>query len=70
MMQYINYHMWGMNIIWWLVWMALILYIFVSPYKTPGQSIKKETPLEVLKKRYASGELNIKEFKEKKKRIE
>jgi putative membrane protein len=48
-MPYENYHYWGMNLIWWVVWVILLFWIFASPYPIPGQKSKKDTPLDVLK---------------------
>ena len=40
------------------------------PYDIPGQQRKKDTPLDILKKRYATGEINNEEYQEKKKILE
>jgi putative membrane protein len=39
----------------------------VVPYDLPGQRNKKISPLEILKSRYASGEISYEEFQEMKK---
>ncbi|MFH6991643.1 SHOCT domain-containing protein [Flavobacterium sp. FlaQc-48] len=65
MIHYENYY-WGMNFIWWIIWVLLLFWIFAVPYNIPGQRNLKETPLDILKKRYASGKIDIKEFNEKK----
>lgn len=65
-----NYQFWGMNLIWWLIWIILIFWIFVTPYDIPGQRSKKETPLYLLKKRFALGEITKEEYKEMKKMLE
>lgn len=69
-MPYENYHYYGMNLIWWVVWVILLFWIFAWPYPIPGQKSKKDTPLDVLKKRFASGQINEQEYLEKKKIIE
>lgn len=68
-MYYENYH-WGMNILWWIIWFVFIFWIFATPYDIPGQRTKKDTPLDILKKRLASGEINKEEYDEKKKIVE
>jgi putative membrane protein len=47
-----------------------LIWIFVMPYNIPGQRAKKYSPIDILKKRLASGEINNEEFQEKKKMIE
>ena len=68
--MYDGYHFWGMHLIWWFVWIILLFWIFAIPYDVPGQRSKKDTPLDILKKRYASGEINNEEYQEKKKILE
>jgi len=59
----------GMNLIWWLIWAVLLFWIFATPYKIPGQRMKKDSPLDILKKRFASGEINTVEYEEMKKTL-
>lgn len=68
--MYYPYHYWGMHVIWWIIWFILLLWIFVIPYDIPGQKNKKDSPLDILKKRYVTGQISNKEFLEKKKMIE
>lgn len=65
-----NYYFLGMNFIWWLVWLILLFWIFATPYDIPGQRTKKDTPLDILKKRFAAGQINKEEFLENKKILE
>ncbi|MCJ8164219.1 SHOCT domain-containing protein [Pontibacter sp. E15-1] len=51
-----------MHLIWWILWIILILWIFATPYDVPGQRKKKDTPLEILQKRFASGEITEEEY--------
>jgi putative membrane protein len=59
-----------MHLIWWFIWCIFLFWIFALPYDIPGQRAKKNTPLDILKKRYASGEITKEEYQEKKKIIE
>ena len=68
-MYYSNYY-WGMNLVWWLLWMVLLFWIFVTPYDVPGQRKKKDSPLDILQQRYAMGQLTTEEYNERKKILE
>lgn len=70
-MQHIyNWDFWGMHLFWWIIWVILLIWIFATPWDIPGQRTKKDTPLDILKKRFASGELTREEYEEKKKILE
>jgi len=64
MMYYGNF--WGMDLIWWFVWMILLFWIFATPYDIPGQRKRKDNPLDILKKRFATGEITKEEYQERK----
>lgn len=64
MEMYEGYHYWGMHLVWWFIWVILLFWIFATPYHIPGQRSKKESPLDILKTRFASGQINKKEFLE------
>ena len=66
-MLYYGYHFWGMHLIWWCVWIIFLFWIFAMPYNIPSLRIKKDSPLDILKKRLASGEITTEEYNEKKK---
>lgn len=57
----------GMHLIWWIIWIVLIGWIFFVPIDIPYQKSKKESPLEILKKRFAKGEISKVEYEELKK---
>jgi putative membrane protein len=61
-----NNNFWGMNFIWWFIWMVMIFWIFAIPYDIPGQRKRKDSPLDILQKRYASGEISKDEYQERK----
>lgn len=68
-MYYANYY-WGMNFIWWILWIVMIVWVFAIPFDIPGQRSRRNTPLDILKKRYASGQINIEEYNEKRANIQ
>jgi putative membrane protein len=69
MMNYENYYF-GMNIIWWIIWIILLFWIFAIPYDIPGQRRKKDSAFDVLQKRYANGHITESEYYDKKKILE
>jgi len=69
-MMYYNGNFGGMNLVWWFVWMIMLFWIFATPYDIPGQRRKKDSPFDILQKRFASGDLSIEEYQEKKKILE
>jgi len=64
--MFYNNYFGGMALIWWAVWIIMIIWIFATPYNIPGQRRRKDAPLDILKKRLASGEITEKEYYEKK----
>jgi putative membrane protein len=60
-------HFFGMHLIWWIIWIALLIWIFATPYDIPYQRTKKDSPLDILKTRFAKGEISKEEFEEAKK---
>lgn len=60
-------YFWGMHFFWWIFLVILFIWIFVTPWNIPGQRTKKDTPLDILKKRFARGEIDKEEYEEKKK---
>ncbi|MBS1520656.1 MAG: SHOCT domain-containing protein [Bacteroidetes bacterium] len=69
-MMYYNGSYWGMNLIWWIIWIILFIWIFITPYDIPGQRRKKDSPLDILQKRFASGEITKEEYLDKRKVLE
>ena len=69
-MFYNGHHLWGMHLIWWFLWFILIFWVFALPYEVPGQRKRRDSPLDVLKKRFAAGEISKEEFEENKKVLE
>jgi len=69
-MPYHGYYLWGMHPVWWFIWFMLLLWIFVLPYDIPGQRRRRESPLDILKRRLASGQITKEEYEEYKRIIE
>ncbi|CAL66165.1 MULTISPECIES: SHOCT domain-containing protein [Christiangramia] len=58
-----NWNFGGMHWIWWGLWIILIFWIFLIPYPTPGQKRKKDGAMEILRERFARGEISEEEYK-------
>jgi putative membrane protein len=69
-MFYDGYHFWGMHLIWWIIWLFLLFWIFATPYSIPGERRRKDSPLDILKKRFAAGQITEHEYWAGKKVIE
>lgn len=67
--MYDGYHFWGMHLIWWVIWVILLFWIFFTPYDVPGRK-RKDSPLEILQRRFASGEMSKEEYEERRAIIE
>jgi len=65
-----NWNMHGFGWIFWLVVIALLVWFLVSFISTKNKNTPNESPLEILKKRFARGEITKQEFEEKKKALE
>jgi len=56
--------------IFWLLVIAGIIYLIIKYVKKSDVEPKNETALDILKKRYAKGEIDAEEFARKKKDLE
>jgi putative membrane protein len=65
-MLYDGYHFWGMHLIWWFIWVSLIFWIFATPYPIPYERRRKDSPLDILQKRFASGQITKEVYEEHK----
>ncbi len=68
-MHYDGWSFWGMHLFWWLFWIALIVAFFALIEPVP-RGRRRETPLEILQRRYAAGEIGEKEYEERKRTLE
>lgn len=65
-----GHHFGGMHFFWWLFWVIIILWAIKTSRKNPNQQVKDGTPLDILKKRFANGDVTKEEYEEMKKTIE
>lgn len=54
---------WGMNFIWWVIWILFIILIFATPW---GYQRTRDTSYDILRKRFAAGEITKEEYLESK----
>lgn len=59
-------HFGGMHFLWWIVWIILLIWIFLIPREIPFRRSKKDDPLNILKRRFAKGEITKEEYEETK----
>lgn len=60
---------WGMHLFWWLFWFLIIAAFFSLLTPVPRHKVR-ETPLQILQRRLAAGEISTQEYEERKQRLE
>jgi len=68
--MYDGHHYWGMHFFWWFFWIIIILWAYRTSRKNPNPILRDETPLDILKKRFAKGEITKDEYEEMKKTLD
>lgn len=65
---YNGYHFFGMHLIWWIIWIAVLVWIFFLPLPIPNKNWgpNEESALDILRKRFAAGEISTEEYEERK----
>ena len=58
---------WGMNVIWWIIWILFIIWLFATPW---GYRRNTDSSYEILRRRYAAGEITKEEYLEAKSVLE
>lgn len=62
----------GMHLIWWLFWILLLIlfFSFSIPVSRKKARLNRLTPLDILQRRYAAGEITTEDYEERKARLE
>ncbi len=61
---------WGMNLVWWLFWIALLIVFFALATPVPRRRVRQyDNPLAILRRRYAAGEITTDEYEERRTRL-
>jgi putative membrane protein len=70
--MYWGWTFWGMHLLWWLFWVVMLVAFFslLTPVPRAQRQRERLTPLEILKRRYANGELSTAEYDERKRVLE
>lgn len=69
-MFYDGYHFWGMHMMWWFFWVLFLFTIFGWFEPVLKRKIKRDSPLDILQKRFAAGQITTEEYEVKKKILE
>ena len=57
----------GMHAFWWLFWIALIVLFFSLITPVPKRQVRtRGTPLDILQRRFAAGEISAEEYERRK----
>jgi putative membrane protein len=60
----------GMNLLWWLFWIAMVIALFAVATPVPRRRLRRwDDPFTILQRRYAAGDLTTEEYEERKARI-
>ena len=66
---YDGYHFWGMHLIWWIIWLLFVAWIFMR-FVHYGRERDQDSSYDILRKRFAKGEINKQQYEEDKKVLE
>jgi putative membrane protein len=62
----------GMHVLWWVFWIILAVAFFalVTPVPRSEARRQRQTPLEILQRRYAAGEISTQDYEERKAKLQ
>jgi len=61
-----DYYIIGMHVFWWLFWVSVVSFTFLYE-PVSKRIIYKNTPLDILKRHYATGNMTTEEYHEREK---
>ncbi len=64
-----NYHFFGMDLIWWAIWLAVLISYFSFFAPVLKKNIKN-SPLDILPRRFSTGEISVQDYEQRKRFIE
>jgi putative membrane protein len=68
-MDHVGWNFWGMHFFWWFFWVAIVVMLF-TPITPISVGRRRDTPLEILQRRYAAGEISTEEYETRKAKLE
>ena len=60
--MYWGHHYWGMHLFWWIFWLALVTMLVFLAWP-PAEMRRRETALDILRRRFAGGEITEDEYR-------
>ena len=66
MLTLLYYYFWGMHLIWWIIWILFIIWIFATPWGFYHRYRAVDNSYDILRKRFASGEITKEQYDEAK----
>jgi putative membrane protein len=62
----------GMHFVWWAFWVFIIFvfFSFLTPVPRRRADIYRLTPMQILQRRYAAGDITSEEYEERKAKLE
>lgn len=67
--MYYNYHFFGMDLIWWVIWSVFLLAFFYF-FVPISRKNAKNNPFDILQRRLSNGEISIHEYEQRKRFLE
>lgn len=61
---------WGMHFLWWILLIVVLVWLLTSRTNVFRQGPPAETPLDILKQRFARGEITKEEYEERRRILE
>ncbi len=69
-MMYNSNYFWGMDLIWWFVWIFFMFIIFGMYSPVHRSRLGQDSALDLLQRRFASGEMTKEDYSERKQILE
>lgn len=60
----------GMHFLWWIFFIIVLIWLFATPNNIIQHRFEKDSPIDILKKRFARGEITREEYEERRRVLE
>jgi putative membrane protein len=67
--MFYNYHFFGMDLIWWIIWFVLIT-LFFAFFQPVRRKKTKRNPIDILQYKFSTGEISVDEYEQRKRVLE